>query len=62
MSKKTKEESYSIRLTQVTPNEWVAELFKNDKIVKTYEKTMYNGAIALATQYLLRAPYVELAE
>jgi len=59
MAKKN-QPSYTIKLTQVSDTEWVTELYKDEKLIKTYDRTLYSGAVALASQFLLRAPYVEL--
>lgn len=49
--------SFTVKLVQVSPQEWVAKLYQDNKIVKTTEPTLYNGVVAHASQYLLRAPY-----
>jgi polyhydroxyalkanoate synthesis regulator phasin len=54
-------ESYTIKIVQEDDQLWYVELYKNNKLIKKSDKTLYQGAVAIGSQFLLRAPYAELA-
>lgn len=54
-------ESYTIKIVQEEGQLWYVELYKNNKLIKKSDKTLYQGAVAIGSQFLLRAPYAELA-
>jgi hypothetical protein len=54
-------ESYTIKIVQEEDQLWYVELYKNNKLIKKSDKTLYQGAVAIGSQFLLRAPYAELA-
>jgi hypothetical protein len=58
MTTKNKE-SYTIKIIKEDDTQWIAELYKDGKLIKRSEKTLYNGAVAIGSQFLLRAPYAE---